>query len=60
MTIDKLKARDARARQALVEYSRGSITETACRDELSACGWGPVNIEKIITAVKANIVKLGG
>jgi hypothetical protein len=60
MTIDKMKARDARARQALVEYSRGGITETACRDELSSCGWGQPNIEKIITAVKANILKLGG
>lgn len=60
MTLDQLKARDARARQALVDYSRGSITETTCRDTLRACGWGPTNIEKILDAVKNNLITLGG
>lgn len=58
MSLDRLKARDERARRALIEYTRGAITETVCRDELSAAGWGHPNIEKIITAVKANIVKV--
>jgi hypothetical protein len=60
MTLDQLKARDQRAREALIAYSRGDITETTCRDALRACGWGPTNVEKIIDAVKNNLIKIGG
>lgn len=60
MTLATVKERDARARQALIEYSRGLITETTCRDELAASGWGAANIEKMIAAVKSNTIKIGG
>lgn len=59
MTLQQIIDRDARARAALVEYSRGQITEAAARFALGASGWSDANIDRVIRSVKQN-VKLGG
>jgi hypothetical protein len=59
MTLQQIIDRDARARTALVEYSRGQITEATARFSLGASGWSDANIDRVIRSVKQNL-KLGG
>lgn len=59
MTLDQLMARHRRIQDAIVEYSRNRTSEAAARSELWEAGLSADEAERIIDAVKKNIIIAG-
>lgn len=59
MTLDQLMARHKRIQEAVVEYSRNRTSEAAARSELWEAGLSADEAERIIDAVKKNIIIAG-
>lgn len=59
MTLDQLMQRHRRIQAAVVEYSRNKTSEAAARSELWEAGLSADEAERIIEAVKRNIIVSG-
>jgi hypothetical protein len=56
MTLDALVQRQQRVQAILVDLTRGRETETNARDKLRKAGLSPNEIERLLQAVRANII----
>lgn len=56
MTLDTLVARQQRVQQILVDLTRGRENETDARDKLRKAGLSINEIERLLQAVRANII----
>lgn len=59
MTLDQLMARHKRIQEAVVEYSRNKTSEAAARSELWEAGLSADEAERILEAVKRNLIIAG-
>lgn len=55
-TIDTLVARQQRVQAILVDLTRGRESETDARDNLRKAGLSPNEIERLLQAVRSNII----
>lgn len=56
MTLDTLVARQQRVQAILVDLTRGRESETDARDNLRKAGLSSHEIERLLHAVRANII----
>lgn len=56
MTLDAIVKRQKCVQAILVGLSRGHETETNARDKLRKAGLSPIEIERLLQAVRANII----
>ena len=56
MTLDTLVARQQRVQAILVDLTRGRESETDARDKLRRAGLSSPEIERLLQAVRANII----
>lgn len=56
MTLDALVQRQQRVQAILVDLTRGRESETNARDKLRKAGLSPNEIERLLQAVRANII----
>lgn len=56
MTLDTLVARQQRVQAILVDLTRGRENETDARDKLRKAGLSINEIERLLQAVRANII----
>lgn len=56
MTLDAIVQRQKRVQAILVDLTRGRETETNARDGLRKAGLSPSEIERLLQAVRANII----
>lgn len=59
MTLDQLMRRHKRIQEAVVQYSRNRTSEAATRSDLWDAGLSADEAERIIDAVKKNIIIAG-
>lgn len=59
MTLDQLMARHRRIQEAVVEYSRNKASEAAVRAALWDSGLSADEAERILEAVKRNLIIAG-
>lgn len=59
MTLGGIIKRQQRVQSVLVEYTRDVISETAARDGLRAAGLSYTEVERLLQAVKDNIILRG-
>lgn len=56
MTLDALVQRQQRVQATLVDLTRGRSNETDARDALRKAGLSVTEIERLLQAVRANII----
>lgn len=56
MTLDALVQRQQRVQAILVDLTRGRESETDARDKLRKAGLSPNEIERLLQAVRSNII----
>jgi len=59
MTLDQLMARHKRIQEAVVDYSRNKTSEAAARSVLWEAGLSADEAERILEAVKRNLIIAG-
>jgi hypothetical protein len=56
MTLDRIIERQKRVQQIVVDRTRGEITDTQARDDLRKAGLSMNEIDRLLTAIRANII----
>lgn len=56
MTLDDLMARHRRIQDAVVALSRGRVTEDTARGDLQRAGLSSEETERLVRAVKSNLI----